>query len=352
MKRIFLLLIGALIGCAVHAQVVEENEPALVYYSPKTLITLDFTYTVETQEKGQYAQYAEDMLGATNAVKENKTTYTLKDVRISTRTETDYSRSHKVVAEKGTPLLLSINEKGLLVGYNAPTATTEKEKRHSSSEARNEKQKGHSAHVAPYPEEVLKAATPLAQAHAVAKQIFHLRETRMYLINGEVEHAPADGEAMRLVMEELDKQEKQLTALFMGKKTKRTDHKIIRFNPAKNAPVLFFSEENGFTDAENIEADSIQVMVATHLQHLTPAPEPDKKSKKKIVAPELSQIVYNLPGNADVKVQFQGRVLGKNTLPVAQFGVDVPLSKELFQGETQPIILFSEKTGNIISISK
>ena len=57
------MLIGALMVCAGNAQVVEQDEAAVVYYSPKTAINLDFTYTVETYEKGLYGEFAEAMLG-------------------------------------------------------------------------------------------------------------------------------------------------------------------------------------------------------------------------------------------------------------------------------------------------
>ena len=83
------------------------------------------------------------------------------------------------------------------------------------------------------------------------------------------------------------------------------------------------------------------------------AEEPAKGKKKgQVTTPELSPIVYNLPGSAEVKVVFQDRVLAGKTVPVAQLGVDVPLPKELFTGEQLPIIVFNEKTGNIVSISK
>ena len=36
--------------CAVHAQVVEQGEPALVYYSPCTHVVLDFSYKVKAND--------------------------------------------------------------------------------------------------------------------------------------------------------------------------------------------------------------------------------------------------------------------------------------------------------------
>lgn len=330
---------------ASYAQIVEQGEPALVYYSPKTTVCIDLAYTVEKEEPGLYAQYAESMIGATNAVMANKTTYALKDAHIATKTTADPARAHKVVPEKDVPLLLSINEKGLLTGYNvavdaAPTKTDKNDgKCNQCDKPRAPKNK-----VAPLPEEVLKASTPLAQANAVAKQIFHIRETRMYLLNGEVEHAPADGKAMELVLAELDKQERALTELFIGKRTKRTEHKKVQFAPEDKKCILYFSEENGFTTEENLEANTVVVSVTLRPQQAVNNPE-----KKKNAA--VSQIVYNLPGSGDVKVLYKGNELARRTIQIAQIGVNIPLPKELFKGDL-PKIVFSEKTGNVISISK
>lgn len=348
MKRIFWVLIGAVMVSAVHAQLVEQGEPAVVYYSPKTDIVIDFSYEVEEQEAGVYAEFAEAMLGTSDAVKETKATYRLKDARVLTATTTDFSRPHKVLNDPAVPLLLSINEKQLLCGYNTPQV--EKQARSNRSESKRETaKKVSSSRPAPYPEEVLKAANPLAQANAVAQQIFHLREMRTYLLSGEVEKAPADGRSMELVLAELDKQEQALTELFVGKKSHRTAHKEIRFEPSSTDQKAYFSAENGFTDAENIDAEQITMSTVLYPQRYV-ATEEDPKAKKKPVL--VSQIVYNLPGSADVKVLYKGHVLAKRTIAVAQLGVDVPLAKDLFTGKDLPIIVFNEKTGNIESISK
>lgn len=360
MKKLFVLLLGAVMVCAVQAQMVEEGEAALIYYSPKTAVALDFTYTVETQICGQYAQYAEDLLGATDAVTENSTTYTLENVKIGTFTTADQSRPHKITVDGGIPMLFTINDKGLLTGYNvSPEPKKEPRNTHERGSRHAAKSEIDSRYPAPYPEEVLKAATPEAQAYEVAKQIFHLRETRMYLINGEVEHAPADGKAMELVLEELDRQEKALTELFIGKRTKITEHKKVTLDKInKNRHTdseiykdyLYFSEENGFTNKENVDADSVIVWIDCHTAQYKAAEIDAKTAKKR--SSEVSQVVYNLPGDAVVHVIYKGRKLGERTIPVAQIGIDVPLPKSLFTGYELPKIIFSEKTGNVISISK
>ena len=348
MKKLFVLLAGAMISSAIYAQVLREGESALIYYSPKTSIVLDFTYTIETQERGIYAEFAEDLLGATEIVKETSSACTLKAVHISTSTTTDYNRPHKVNAENGVPMLLHINDKGILTGYNVEAeAKKAVNSKHESSTKPAGKSRINHTKVAPFPEEVLKAATPEAQAFEVAKQILHIRETRMFLLTGEVEHAPADGKAMELVLAELDKQEQALTELFIGKKHKKTDHKIVRVEPTNEGHMLFFSEENGFTEGDNIDADTIHVNMTCQQQFTTPL---DPKAKKK--GSELSQIVYNIPGNCDVRVNYKGHCLSSRVVPVAQLGVDVAFPQSMFTGKELPKIVFSEKTGNIISISK
>lgn len=357
MKRLELLLLGAFIWNAVLAQSLVQGEPALVYYSPMTLVNVEFTYSVETLEPGEFAAYAEPLLGIEDAIKTKQTTYQLKKATISSFTQTDYTRPHKVVADGTFPMLLSINEKGLLMGYNLPPY----EKKSIKSQTFNERNNNHPRKpmMPPFTEEVTSATTPQAKADAVAKQILHLREMRTYLLNGEVEHAPADGEAMKQVLDDLSRQEEALMALFTGKKSHFTRTKTVQIKPVFQAEGeedtltthYFFSEENGFTDADNIDADTICVQLSMHKQLLAQPVEEPKKNKKSN-APELSPLVYNLPGNAAIQVTYKNRNLAKRTLPIAQLGVDVPLAKDLFKGDKLPVIVISEKTGSILSISK
>ena len=101
-----------------------------------------------------------------------------------------------------------------------------------------------------------------------------------------------------------------------------------------------------------MDAEKIEIRTEFQHQFLQPAEAQPKKNKKEPVVSEPSQIVYNLPGNANVLVTYRGQQLRSKVVPVAQFGVDVPLSKDLFTGNTLPVITFNEKTGNIVSITK
>jgi hypothetical protein len=67
-------------------------------------------------------------------------------------------------------------------------------------------------------------------------------------------------------------------------------------------------------------------------------------------APLPSQIYYNLPGRAQVSIEYQNQELCNAQYLVAQFGVAVPLPQELFGNKTEPVIHFNQQTGNILSI--
>ena len=348
--KTFLLMLLTVTLANLNDKYHNPNESAIVYYSPETSIVLDFAYTEEKQEVGPFALFAEELLGIKDAVMENSTTYIMKDVHIQTRTGVDLSRAHKVVAEKGMlTQLLNINERGILIGYNLPQQI-QKPKNNGTKE--DVKYGTNMTSIIPYSEDILEVKSVAGQAKAVAKQIFRIRESRMYLLGGEVEHAPADGVAMKLVLEDLDKYEKQLIELFVGKKTTNTLHKQVLFCPRGDdlkqwSKDLYFSEENGFTAEDNIDAQKIEIRA--EFQHQLTQERDAKKNKKGV---ELSQIMYNLPGNAEIIVTYKDEIFGKRMVPIAQFGIDIPLPRDLFTGSELPVIVFSEKTGNILSISK
>ena len=341
----------------VAAQTIPQGEPSLVYFSPKNEVVLDFTIAVEKREVGPYAAFAEELMGVKDVVKENETTHRLESVEICRRTDVDLTRPHVVKAEKNIPIqLLRINEKGLLTGYNCPASAPAKPMHEKARPA--DKRCAKLAAPASIPEEVVHAGNAKAQAKALAKHIYQLRETRTFLLSGEVEHAPADGKAMELVLEELDKQERELTELFVGKRSVQTEHKLVLWEKIRKSSFrestiqkdfLYFSEENGFTNKENVDADSITILIGRREMAYQVVNLEQKTSKK---GEALSQISYNLPGNALVQVSYKGRMIAERTIPVAQLGIDVPLPQSLFTGKELPKIRFDEKTGNLVRISK
>jgi hypothetical protein len=198
--------------------------------------------------------------------------------------------------------------------------------------------------VLPLLEEHIVGKTLAEQAQGAAKLIYRIRENRLYLISGEVDKMPADGRAMELAINKLDEMEQQLVELFVGRIEVERHRKTIVYTPVatEKTDLAYFSEQHGFTNATN--GDPI-VMNINARRQIKGNPNSDKKK-----APIPSQISYNLPGTANYKVSYLNELSDEADIQVAQFGVDVPLAQDLFEGKQQPHIYFNTQTGNIESI--
>lgn len=351
MKTTKLCLAALLLGStAIHtqAQVVQENEMAIVYYMPQTELVVDVTYTQQCRKRGPFYLFAEEFLGIEDVIEQDEDIYDIIGAEIHTRTTPDYHRAHVVVPENGMSMqLLSLNEQGLLLGYNLPYEATSTNKKSNKSNHNKAEQKVELP--APYTEDMLRAQTMRQMAEATAKQIYRIRENRMYLLGGEIDHAPADGKAMQLVLDELNHQERRLIELFIGSTRTETFTKTVTYLPSKTATDTLFCFNNveGIVHPQDVTGIPVVIEIQAHRQVLGAAAE--VKDKK---VPKPSQLYYNLPGTCQATISYNRRELSSRQLTIAQFGVAVPLSQDLFQNKQKPIIRLDRKTGNILSISQ
>ena len=58
------------------------------------------------------------------------------------------------------------------------------------------------------------AGSTSRQAEVAAKQIYRIRESRLDILTGEADNLPPDGDAMKLVIQQLEAQEQALSQLF------------------------------------------------------------------------------------------------------------------------------------------
>ena len=355
MKQLMIIVAALLMAVGyTNAQVVRENEAAVVYYMPKTELVIHIDYEVVTQTPGVFYQYAERYLGAEEIIMENNTNCQLRAVRVATESSADTECAYKVTAQKGiNTQLVSLSKDGRLVGYGIENASL-----HNSERSQGELQNGSKAaygleargeELMPLLEEQFMAGSVAKMADGAAKQIYRIRETRLNILAGDVEHVPADGKAMELVLNELDKQEQALVALFVGK-TQVTHHThAVRYVPGESVEkevVCRLSAHNGIVDKNDLSGEPLYLTLVAKKQTLLPAGIADKNT------PTLSQIHYNLPGEAQVALTFKGKQMAEQTVAVAQYGVAIPLAQDLFTGKSTPIITISEDTGNILSIEK
>ena len=355
MKQLMIIVVALLMAVGyTKAQVVRENEAAIVYYMPKTELMITLDYNMVEEKPGVFYQYAERYLGATKIIIEENKNHQLVGVKTQVVSSADTNRPFKVVAQKGiNTQLMSLTEDGRLVGYGIENASLQFSER-SQGELQNGSKAAYSLEAKseepmPLMEEQFLAGSVAKMAEGAAKQIYRIRETRLNILAGDVEHVPADGKAMELVLNELDKQEQALVALFVGTTTVTHHTHTLLFTPGEsveNEVICRLSQHNGIVDKNDLSGEPIYLTLDATYRTLLPSGYVDKNT------PALSQIYYNLPGEAHIVMLFKGKTVAENKFDVAQYGVAVPLAQDLFTGKAIPTIKISAETGNILEIRR
>jgi hypothetical protein len=337
-----------------NAQVVQENEVAIVYYMPKTQVQITLDYEMTEQQPGPFYQYAERYLGAKNIITEAKTHYQLTGIHSQVISCADTDRAYKITAQKGVDMqLIQLTEDGRLAAVNGGEgrlmAVNGGEDRFMAVNG-GEGRLSVNEEVMPLLEGQFMAGSVAKMAEGAAKQIYHIRETRLNILAGDVEHVPADGQAMQLVLDELKKQEQSLVELFIGK-TSYTQHShTLLYTPAESVEkevICRLSQHQGIVSPQDLSGEPIYLTLDAHYQALLPGTGEINPKE-----PQPSQLHYNLPGWANLSISYKNKTLAEETLTVAQYGVAVPLTQDLFTGKKQASIRFNTQTGNILHIQK
>ena len=345
-QKLFIFLGLTLLVGTLQAQspVLVEDELAVVYYMPKTQVAITVEYDQVQVAPGPFYQYAQRYLNTDNVVLEAQTYYELTNMHIHTQAVADYERAYKVHAQRDIEAqLLTLTAEGLLYGYNVGPATIVPQANEDKTMAKTMEEV-----LMPLLEEQMIASSIAKMAEGAARQIYHIREMRLNILTGDVEHVPADGQAMQLVLNELNQREQALTELFVGRKQVTHLSKTLYYTPS-DAPhpamIARFSKFGGVVDAEDLSGEPIHMNVVATKQSLHSNHAIDDKK-----ALQPSEIYYNLPGQAAITITYKD-ITATASCAVAQYGVAIPLAKDLFV-KHKPTIYFNTQTGNITSIQK
>jgi len=329
----------------------KSTDYGVTYFLPKTVLTIRVNYDKTTQKAGLYAKYAEKYLGIKeqSTVPEDRIYYTLNSVGVETKGVVDKDASYLVeFKSKTTSPFVYLTDDGLICTINADYAP-ESVKAGKVAVASPTPELSTTSSLSVYSEEYLRAGSVPKMAEVAAKQIYKLRESRTNLLTGEAENAPRDGEGMKIVLANLDAQEKELVELFTGTTSVESFNSDFETEPRSdmNKEILFrFSKYLGIVDKDDLSGSPIYINVK-NLEN----PEPPEPVDPKRKAKEPLSIVYNLPGKATVEILSGINSLYKNTLSIVQFGNKQILAPALFEDKKAPVkIYFYPETGAIKQI--
>lgn len=349
-----IILVSLLLGTPLLAQTkvvkknaVKANNFGITYSLPKTSLVVDAEVTKVTCKAGPYYKYAEKYLGVKDAITEDKIYFDLGKISLINKGLPDADNTYIVEFKQGTVAPYAyLTEDGLLCSINAEYTPAESE----LAAVKNKKapqQKVSDASV--LSEELLMAGSTAKQAEVAAKQIYRIRESRMNILTGDADNLPPDGEAMKLVIQQLEEQEKALSNLFTGILTKETDHFEVSVIPHDDLDkeVLFrFSSQLGIVDADDLGGNPVYM----NLKAIERAPVLDaKEAEKKDKA--LKGIIYNVPGKASVEILMNKKSLYKGEAQITQFGSKEGLAPVMFEDKKAPVkVEFYPETGAIKQI--
>lgn len=334
---------------------VKSNDYGVAYNLPKTVLNIKAEATKTTRKAGEYYEYAERYLNITNPVTKDETIYSLTSISATTDGIPDKENSYLVEFKSNTTApYVTLTKDGLICAINSDAVIEPKED--NSIATTKQIQTSSTSNPNIYlSEETLKAGSKSKQAELIAKQILKLRETRTNILTGEADNMPPDGNAYKVVMEQIDLQEKALLSLFVGTETSEVLNKeysiaVPKDKNIENYIVFRFSKKLGFLDNNDLAGAPVQLSLINEEPFREPpilTPKEQKDLEKK-----FSQgIIYNIPGKAQLTIRYDNKTLVNKTCDIVQYGVQDVLVPKMFDNNKEPIkVIFFPDLGAIKQI--
>ena len=335
------LLAAAAIGLPAAAQTTQKltatkaNEYGLIYSLPVT--ELDITIEAEHTRRtpGEFYNYSRRHLGLDGAITTPSNTVTVKSVTITTRGVADSDNRWLVQFKSGSTPYMLLTSDGLPLAVN--TETVAEIDLPELPEA-----------IAPQPtiletdaarqamtQDMIRSSSTSKRAELAAQRIFELRDTRSDLLSGQADNAPADGQAMQLVLDNLSRQEAALTAMFTGTTQTWTSVETVSVRPDSlglaDEVIARLSPVDGILMPDNLAGAPITLSIDIIEQGTLPVN--DKGEVKRFPKGGLA---YNIPGRARVTVKYDGRTIASTEVSLAQLGVTFGLDPSLFTDKKAP----------------
>ena len=339
------LFVGVMAQNAVKLTPEKFNDYALNYYLPYTTVEIELVASKTTYKAGPYYQYARKYLGTTDVITEDMEVWQLECATIVPRGIADTSNRYQLTFKAGQTPCIYVSEECTILSANIEPLNHMGDTFPAvEADVVNDLDM-----TAVLSEEILMSGSVARMAEMAAKQIYRIRESRMDILTGEADNMPGDGESMKIVINELDKQEKALTALFTGTKSVRYTAKRLPFTPKddlKNSVLIRFSPILGFVAHDNLGGAPIYISV-----NVTERGEYPLDNKGEIKKVPKGAIAYNIPGKAEISLQFNKHIIAERTLNVAQLGVVFGLDPALLTHKKEPsYVIFNPYTGGIEKI--
>mgnify|MGYP004701840973 CR=1 FL=1 len=315
----------------------------LQYSLPKTNISVQLEIERIHTKPGIYYQYSERYLASNQAITIENVEFRLRAVQLVPFTVADPARTFRITPQKRSALnYLQLNNKGILCGVNThPINQIEKIIEHNKPQRACAIQ---APAILPLGEEFMMAGSVAKLAEGAAKQIYRIRDSRLSILTGDLEHLPADGASVKIMLDGLDKAEQELTALFMG--TTEVEVKnvsiVLPIDSLTNEQLAFrLSAFKGLVDRNDLSGRPYYLKV-TKLSG-------NNANKNEIAQPNTLYTVSPILCEVAITDGVKNSATIKTEIP--QLGELMPLSPVLL-AEPNIKISIDPTSGRLVSVSK
>lgn len=313
------------------------------YALPQTRLRIDVTAMKVVYTPGEYANYAERYLHIISAGQAASTQWSVTRLNVYQEGVPDTSKVFTVkMKDKTVAPMVQLTNSGILVAVNTTTEV-------DTPEFPLTRTTNHRLDARQYlTAEILSATSVAKRAELTAQEILDIRESKNAIKRGQVESMPQDGASLKIVLDELDMQERALTQLFVGYSDTTVTYKSYTILPTEDIEkgVLFrFSRKLGFVDADDLAGDPYYLTLKD--LHTVVIPDQKELLKKKIAG-----LVYNMPSMAKLTISTMQGNLYEQELPFAQFGTLDVLSATLFNKGANTRLTLHPATGGILHLEQ
>ena len=339
-----LFSVSAIAQTEVTTGIMRGKDYGVTYVLPKTEIELTVQATKHIYTPGEFSKYADRYLRLTNVSSEPKTYWTLDKIQTAVVGIPDKENVYFVkMKDKTVAPLIELSKDGIVYSINMPLGSGQKKAAPATPKAAD-----NTPYVNPrsfLTEEILMANSTAKMAELVAKEIYNIRESKNALLRGEADNMPQDGTQLKIMLDNLNLQERAMTEMFSGTLKEEPQTFTIRLTPKEmNNEVAFrFSKRLGIVANDDLAGEPYYISI-TDLK--TPA-IPEEDSKKKV-----DGVAYNVPGRAHVILTGNNKKIFDGELPVTQFGTIEYLAPVLFNKNSTIKVLFDTATGGLIKVDR
>ena len=326
----------------------KASEYGLVYTLPVT--ALDITIEAELTHKvpGEFHNYARRNLSISDAITAESREARIVSVTIVPRGVPDDNNRWTARFKAGATPYMILNEDNIPLAINTPDAapasrvTLPVARKASPTPLETE------AARQAITQEMARSSSVSKRAELAAQRIFELRETRSDLLSGQADNTPPDGQAMKLVMDNLAAQEAALTAMFAGTTSVSTvvgTFTVLPDSTVTSRQVLArLSVVDGLVDADDLTGTPVYLDLSVLSEGQLPVN--DKGEAKTF---PKGGVAYNIPGTARAVVTYRNSTVADAEVPMAQLGITFGLDPALFADKKAPsMVRFDSATGGIL----